>query len=398
MRKSASIYFFSGDFADVLRRHAAGEEQIYATHDEVAKLCHDTLAAGVALTIHSFITPEAREDRPLDGLRIVSLGARNYNDSGLLRAAVRDDHADAIVAHFAALELLRAVKAKDSRAMAVLANSYNRKGPKAALERWRVAGLLNSPRFELVSNHCLPATAHLARIGVNRRKLIPWDVPHRFTPADRAPKKLERKRAYQVAYAGTIRADKGVADLIRAASELKQKGVELHCLFAGSGDVEEMEALGNQLGVAAQLSFLGLVPNSQVFETFRRADLVAVPSHAEYPEGFPLTMFEGIASRTPIVCTDHPMLAPVMKDEVTAVVSPSGNPKALAAAITRVLNDESLYARLSANADISWEALRGPADWRTMLTEWIVHGKDSGWIGSHKLDALGEQQPAGLAA
>ena len=398
MGKSVSIYFYSGDFADVLKRHAAGDEQTYATHDEVAKLCDGILGSGVALTIYSFITPEAREERPLEGLRIISLGARNYNDAGLLRAAVRDDRAEAIVAHFAAIELLRAVKAKDSRAMAVLANSYNRKGPKAALERWRVAGLLNSSRFELVSNHCMPATNHLANIGVDRRKLIPWDVQHRFNPANQHPKKLVPKEAYEVAYAGTIRADKGVADLIRAASELKRKGIELQCLFAGAGEVEEMKALGNQLGIADQLSFLGLVQNSRVFELFRRADLVIVPSHREYPEGFPLTMFEAIASRTPIVCSNHPMFAPAMKNEVTAAVFPWGNSNAFAAAISRVLTDAELYARLSSNADLSWEMLKGPADWRTMLTEWILRGADSDWISSHMLDAIDRRLPASLAA
>lgn len=398
MGKSASIYFFSGDFADVLRRHAAGDEQIYATHDEVAKLCESVVDAGVDLTIYSFITSEAREEHPIDRLRIVSLGARNYTDVGLLRDAVRDDRADAIVAHFAAIELLRAVKANDSRAMAVLANSYNRRGPKAALERWRVARLLNSQRFDLVSNHCLPATAHLANIGVNPRKLIPWDVQHRFRPTDQEPKKLEPKAAYQVAYAGTIRADKGVADLIRAASELKQRGIELQCQLAGAGDVEEMKALGRLLGIADQLTFVGLVPNSQVFEMFRSADLVIVPSHSEYPEGFPLTMFEAIASRTPIVCSDHPMFAPVMKNGTTAAVFPSGDHAALAAAIERVLTNAELYGRLSDNAELSWEALRGPADWRTMLTEWIVRGADSSWIKNHILEAIKRPPAANLAA
>ncbi len=109
---------------------------------------------------------------------------RGYANSGLLHEAVAKDKSDAIVAHFPNMELLRAVMAGKNRAMAVLANSYNRKGPKAWLERRRVARLLNSPRLELVSNHCLPATNHLASFGVDRAKLIPWDVPHRFDPKD----------------------------------------------------------------------------------------------------------------------------------------------------------------------------------------------------------------------
>ena len=385
MGASASIYFFAGDFADVLRRHAEGLEQTYATHDECAKLFKGLVDAGVELTIHSFVTPEAREERPFDGLRIVSLGARGYADSGLLHEAVAKDKSNAIVAHFPNMELLRAVMASNSRAMAVLANSYNRRGPKAWLERRRVARLLNSPRFELVSNHCLPATNHLASFGVDRSKLIAWDVPHRFDPKDATAKTLAPGRNFKVAFAGAIRADKGVADLIRAAAQLKGDGLELECSFAGSGEIEEMRALGRELGVIDQLDFRGLVPNGEVFDLFRNADVVVVPSHREYTEGFPLTMFEAIGSRTPIVCSDHPMFVPVLKDGVHAAIFPGGNSNSFAAALRRVLTDADLYARLSANAEKTWAALKGPADWRTMLTKWIVEGRESEWIDRHML-------------
>ena len=393
MGGSASIYFFAGDFADVLRRHAAGVEQTYATHDECAKLFKGLLDAGVKLTIYSFVTPEAREERPLEGLRIVSLGARGYADSGLLHDAVAKDKSDAIVAHFPNMELLRAVIGTNCRSMAVLANSYNRRGPKAWLERWRVAKLLNNPRFELVSNHCLPATNHLAGFGVDRSKLIAWDVPHRFDPKDVAPKALASGRSFKVAYAGAIRADKGVADLIRAAAQLKDNGLELECSFAGSGEIEEMQALGGELGVSDLLDFRGLVPNGDVFGLFRDADVVAVPSHKEYTEGFPLTMFEAIGSRTPIVCSDHPMFVPVLKDGVHAALFAGGDASAFADALRRVLTDGGLYASLSANADLTWAALKGPADWRKLLTEWILRGPDSDWIDRHMLV---REQPASV--
>ena len=266
MGTSASIYFFAGDFADVLRRHDVGAEQIYATHNEVAKLTKGLLAAGIEFTIYSYVTPEARDERPLEGLRIVSLGARSFDDYGPLRSAVERDRSDAIVAHFPSIPLLRGVMAKNSRALAVLANSYKAKGLKAFLERRQIARLLNSPRFELVSNHCLPATNQLAKMGVARERLIPWNVPLRYDPADRDPKTLVPARRYTAAYAGGIRANKGVADLIRAAAALKRRGLELHCYFAGAGEIEQMGSLGRQLGVADQLTFMGLMPNAEVFD------------------------------------------------------------------------------------------------------------------------------------
>jgi glycosyltransferase involved in cell wall biosynthesis len=383
---SASLYFFAGDFADVLKRYDEGADQIYATHDEVARLIDDLLATGVRLTVYSFMTPEAREDSPRDGLRIVSLGARNFAEVGLLSAAVAEDESDAIVAHFAPAQLLRAVIAKRRRSMVVLANSYNGRGPKAFLERRRIASLLNNPRFELVSNHCLPSTEHLAKLGVTRNKLIAWDVPHRFNPNDVQPKSPPNGPRYKAAYAGTINEEKGVGDLIRAVAALRGDGLELQCSLAGGGDVDGMTAFARQLGVADLITFRRLVPNRKVFAMFRDADVVVVPSHSKYPEGFPLTMFEAIGSRTPIVCSDHPMFLPVMKDGLHAAMFRAGRAGAFADAIRRVLTDADLYSRLSHNAQLSWAALKGPADWRTMLREWILNGAESQWIMEHKLD------------
>jgi hypothetical protein len=78
-----------------------------------------------------------------------------------------------------------------------------------------------------------------------------------------------------------------------------------------------------------------------------------------------------------------------MKDGETAAVFPAGDANAFADAIVRTLTDADLYGRLSRNADLSWAALKGPADWRTMLTKWILEGRDSPWIRQQMLDSRG---------
>jgi glycosyltransferase involved in cell wall biosynthesis len=389
---SVSIYLFAGDFADVLRRYGEGTQQIYQTHDEVARLIHDLLGMGQRLNIYSFITPERCEERPIEGLRIINLGAKDYSARSLLKAAVTEDDADAIVAQFPNVELLRAVSTKRRRAMAVLASSYNSWRVRSLLERRRLVALLNNPAFELVSNHCLPATQHLARIGVKPEKLIPWDVPHPFDPASWEPKKLSSRRPFKAIYVGSIMEGKGVPELIRAIALIRRdKGMEVHCTLAGLGDVSKMQAVGRKLGVADLLAFVGLIGNTDVFKMMVAADLVIVPSRTGYPEGFPLTMFEAIASRTPIVCSDHPVFRPVIADGRNASVFSAGDYRSLAAAIQRTLDDPALYAELSSNAKLTWEALKGPADWRTMIVKWVMEGPSSPWIRDHLLGAIEER-------
>jgi glycosyltransferase involved in cell wall biosynthesis len=383
-----SIYFPAGDFVDVLRRHDEGRPQVYQTHSEVALLIHDLIATGRQVSVYSFVSAERCEQRAIDGCRVTSLGAKDFSAKSLLEEAVTKDDADAVIAHFASPELLRALAATEARVLVMLAVSYNRMGIRSALGRWRIVRLLNNPRFELISNHCMPATEHLAKLGVRREKLIAWDIRHPFDPGSCRPKELAVRGQFEAFYAGSIVEDKGVPELIKALASLRQQGIEVHCSLAGAGDIEGMSALGAKVGVSDLLSFLRLIPNSEVFNRMLAADLVVVPSRTQYPEGFPLTMFEAIASRTPIVCSSHPMFRDVLVDGRNASVFAAGDYQALAAAIRRIVTDPVLYAALSANAPLTWKALAGPADWRTLVSKWIVEGPSSSWIRERMLTAV----------
>lgn len=390
--KSISIYFPAGDFADAVRRYGEGREQVYQTHNEVARLIRQLLEAKLRVTTYSFVTQRRGDEQPLEGYRAVSLGAANFSASAILRETVAADDADAIIAHFPDLELLRAAIRSKARTAVIMAGSFNRDGLRGRLQKWRLATLLNNPRFELVANHCLPATRHLAQIGVNRDKLIAWDVPHRFEPAKRPPKTFVARRPFQAIYAGSISEAKGVPEIIRAIAALRDTGLSVHCSLAGGGDVETMQRLAAELGVSDLVSFIGVIGNKDVFEKMASADLVIVPSRRSFSEGFPLTMFEAIASRTPIVCSDHPMFRDVMVDGVNAGVFPSGDDRGCAAAIRSILTDPARYAALSRRAPRTWAALTGPADWRTLIFKWCVEGGASPWIRDRMLTAA-QQSP-----
>jgi glycosyltransferase involved in cell wall biosynthesis len=382
---TVSFHFSAGDFMDVLRRHEEGLPQNYQTHDEAAKLFRDLTSINYRVNIYSFLTAERKEERFGDNCRIISLGADNYSKSGLLKAAVDDEKADMIIAHHPNPVLLNAALETKSRIFPVMANSENSTGLRYWVRKRRVAALLNNSRFELVSNHCFPATEQLARMGVQRQKLIAWDIARSFSPASRDPKTLNVRQRYEAFYAGSISELKGIADLIRAVALLRGQGVEVHCSIAGKGEVTAMKALAGQLRVSDLMEFVGIVENTRIIEMMAGADVVVVPSRKEYPEGFPLTLFEAIASRTPIVCSNHPVFVDIMIDGRNASVFRSGDPQTFAAALRRTLTDPVLYRTLSANATLTWTALQGPADWRTMIFKWIVEGHTSPWIRERML-------------
>lgn len=381
-----TIYFYAGDFIEAFERFEQGRAQVYQTHDEVVRLAYDLVEQGYTVRIVGFVTPNRAVTNPAPGIEVTHLGAENHEANGLLAADVAHDDADLIVAQFPHLELLRAVARTRARVFVITAGSYNRATLRSRLSTKRLVWYLNRPRYDWVSSHCMPSTQHLVELGVKPERLIPWDIPHPYDPNDHPAKQLPPEGPYTIMYAGSLVADKGVPELIGAVALLRQRGIDIRARLAGgAGDLEAMRRLAASRGVTDAIEVMGFVDNTEVFGLMRESTLVAVPSRREYPEGFPLTLFEAIASRTPIVCSDHPMFRLHMIDGVSASVFASGDEQGCADAIERLVADPRRYRDLSEAAVRTWNSLRGPADWRAMVTHWVVEGKDSPWLRDRSL-------------
>ncbi len=72
-----SLYYYAGDFGDVLRRHSADLPQAYASHREVALLLHQLVTDGVSVRVTSFVTPAANVTYPMTGVESDQLGANS---------------------------------------------------------------------------------------------------------------------------------------------------------------------------------------------------------------------------------------------------------------------------------------------------------------------------------
>lgn len=273
MKERLSIYFPAGDFTEALRRHQDGEAQSYATHDEVAKLLLGLADEGFDVTAYSLITPSAKTNTPAERVRIVDVGSNRFDDPRLTEL-FRQDRAGLAVIHFPHLGLLGAGSEMKGRAFPVLASSYNRRGLRPWLERKRLAGLLNRPKFTWVSNHCLPATRHLADLGVKADRLIPWDVPHPTSPSMSDVKKGNDSAPFRLAYAGSMIASKGVGDVLEAVALLNASGLDVQCELAGGGEIDRFRSLAQKRGIASKITFLGVIGNDKVVEMFRNADAV----------------------------------------------------------------------------------------------------------------------------
>ena len=145
-------------------------------------------------------------------------------------------------------------------------------------------------------------------------------------------------------------AEKGVRDVIAAARLLRSRGINLRITLAGQPDLENPSAIppGDLEAWAREgiVEYLGHVEN--VAALWSESHIAVLPSY--YAEGVPLALIEAAAAGRPLLACAGPGLSDIAVPEVSALIVPARDPKALAEALTRLAGDAALRAHLGAGA------------------------------------------------
>jgi glycosyltransferase involved in cell wall biosynthesis len=137
---------------------------------------------------------------------------------------------------------------------------------------------------------------------------------------------------------------KGNEYLVEAARLVLDVRPQTRFLVFGEGPLRAgLEARAAALGLGDRFRFGGFVKD--VAEALWSFDLSVFPS---LWEGTPLTVFEAMAARRPIVATDADGLSEVLVDGDNAAIVPRRNARALADAMIRLIDDPGLRSRLAA--------------------------------------------------
>ena len=327
-----TIVQYAGDYREAFNRLRLGGKQTYQAQ-RYSVDCVGEIAERVdELTVICALTEEAYDEILPNGVRAIGGGFQQGFRLALL-APLLDRAAPTRLWVSTPLPpvLNWAIKRKIPT-IAVLADSFNNTGLKEWIKKKRLAGMLNKPEIRWVANHGLNACLSLQGIGVNPEKIIPWDWPASSRPSDFSARELRPSGPFTVLYVGSVSNAKGVGDLLEAASQLDHGTAIRNVRFRVVGkDVGgAMQKHSDQLNLSNIVTFAGLIPNEDIISEMRRADIVVVPSRHEYPEGMPLTIYEALSARTPIVASDHPMFGRVLIDQETAVIFKAGNSEHLA--------------------------------------------------------------------
>ncbi|WP_167136788.1 glycosyltransferase family 1 protein [Diaminobutyricimonas sp. TR449] len=144
---------------------------------------------------------------------------------------------------------------------------------------------------------------------------------------------------------GTLEPRKGIEPLIRSLAHLS---VDLPLVIVGPdgwGDVK-VEDIVHEVGLDPnRVRTLGRVSDTDLALALSRAKVFVLPSLSE---GFGLPLLEAMHFGTPVVHSDAPALIEVAggAGSVVPLADPAAYPERLASAISRVVTDDELAARL----------------------------------------------------
>ena len=268
-----------------------------------------------------------------------------------------------------AIDLLSYSASHNSQCMVMFANVFdpeNRNRPSAR----RMIELLNLPCVERVANHLQPAVDSMIDCGLQSEKAIAYDfdLPDRIPAVE--PKCLNNAKNCDLVFAANLVDSKGGADVILAAAELHRRGVPVRLSVFGDGSDRE-----NLVRIAARLpeeivTFHGRQPNSVVGLAMRASTFVCVASHREFPEGMPMTLTEALASRSPVIASNHPVFVRAFQDGEGLRFVPEKQPQRIADAVQQIWNDPAEYRRLSEMTTQALDRVKCRTLMSSLLREW----------------------------
>ncbi len=141
---------------------------------------------------------------------------------------------------------------------------------------------------------------------------------------------------------------KGVVDLIDAAAFIRAVRPDTQVVVVGGLDPEAIDCLSrsemHRLG--KEVTWLG--ERGEIPELLACSDVLVYPSY--YREGVPRVLIEAALLGVPIACADNVGSREVVEHERTGLCFPARQPRTLADAVLRLLDDTTLRERLAGQA------------------------------------------------
>jgi len=172
------------------------------------------------------------------------------------------------------------------------------------------------------------------------------------------------------------------ATAICAFAEVKKTYPHARLTVAGIGPERQMlENLVLELGLQESVQFAGRIDNDAIAELYRSADMMI---NASLVDNMPISILEALASGVPVVSTDAGGIPYLVEQGKTALLVPKQDPAAMAEAMQRILDDQTLKHTLCDNGLASIEKYTWDSVKRHLFAAYQQALERTGGKGSHE--------------
>ncbi|MFA5173387.1 MAG: glycosyltransferase family 4 protein [Candidatus Paceibacterota bacterium] len=141
-----------------------------------------------------------------------------------------------------------------------------------------------------------------------------------------------------ILFGGRPSAAKGVKQLFEALKSIKDKCFKVIIFGENEKRKEEIKEEAKRKGILEKIIFLGKVPNKEIKDIYKKADLLVVPSVCF--DSFPTVILEAMATGIPVIATVFGGAKEMVLDGKTGFIVNPFKTKELAEKIEEVLLDE----------------------------------------------------------
>jgi colanic acid/amylovoran biosynthesis glycosyltransferase len=172
---------------------------------------------------------------------------------------------------------------------------------------------------------------------------------------------------------------KGFDVLVDALAELRRQGRRFRCQVIGEGPLRrELQARIDRQGLSEQVALVGARSQADVRAALSAATIFALPSliaPSGDRDGIPVSLMEAMAAGAPVVSTRVSGIPELIEDQREGLLVAPQDPRALADALARLLDDGALRRRLAVAGRAKIEREFDAAREANKLLELFAHAR-----------------------
>ena len=140
-------------------------------------------------------------------------------------------------------------------------------------------------------------------------------------------------------FLGLINQPKGIYDLLKAASLLKERGRHFRLIVGGAGERQQFDSEVEKLQLEDTVECRGWVEGKAKDRAMAESHILVLPS---YTEGMPISVLEAMGLGMPSIATSVGALPDMVADGLSGAIIPPGDIEALARAMQSYIDNPSM--------------------------------------------------------